>query len=105
MEYVLDGGSWDKAQSIELIQPDGQSDSLTGADLSTIAKDAVDYSKTNPAASSKGYWKGKGANSTGESSETTKPDNKHKGAKGDQKGGKPAKGQSWKEFKKGLKHG
>ena len=42
MEYVLEGGTWEKAQSIELIQPDGQSDSLTGADLSTIAKDAGD---------------------------------------------------------------
>ena len=64
MEYVLDGGSWENAQSIELIQPDGQSDSLTGADLSTIAKDAGDYTKMNPPASSKGYWEGKGASTT-----------------------------------------
>ena len=96
----MEGGTWENAQSIELIQPDGQSDSLTGADLSTIAKDAVDATRLHPTASSKSYWKGKGSGTSAHDSETPRPDNKNKGAKGEQKGGKPAKGQSWKEFKK-----
>ena len=77
-----------------------------------MAKDAADYSKHNPAASSKGYWKGKGSNSTGHDSGSTGQEKSQKGAKGDQKGakgdkkgGKPAPGQSWKEYKKSLKHG
>ena len=105
MEYVLEGGTWEKAQSIELIQPDGQSDSLTGADLSTIAKDAGDCAKMHPTASSKGYWKGKGSSTTLGDSENSRQENKQKAAKGDNKGGKPAKGQSWKDFKKAQRQG
>ena len=59
----------------------------------------------NPAASSKGYWKGKGSSTTLQDSETSKPENKQKASKGDQKADKPAKGQSWKEFKKAQRQG
>ena len=87
IEYVVSGGTWDQAQNTELIPPDNQSSSLTGSDLKTIAKQSEQDARMLPGSSSKGFWKGKGGNTTDSQEEKPRPQ------KGEPKGGKAPKGE------------
>ena len=90
IEFVVSGGTWEQAQNTELIPPDNQSSSLTGSDLKTIAKQSEQDARILLGSSSKGFWKGKGANS--QEQHEQKPQQQ----KGVPKGGKTPKGDKGK---------